>query len=569
MAAEDDGSNGSESTDRELRTDRDSPTVPTNVRRFGFEFDPFVFPASLAIVAAFVLVTVGLGDQAAQAYTLTNAFVNEYFGWLYVLAVNAFLIALIAIAWSDFGDLRLGGPNATTEFSSAAWFAMLFSSGMGIGLLFFGVAEPINHLLSGGGSFFDAAPNTPAAGGAATALTMFHWGFHPWAIYGIVGLGLAFFAYNRNLPLSFRSIFYPVFGERIWGWPGRLIDLAAVVATVFGLATTTGLSALQINAGINFLTANYLGAGIPTTVWTATAIIAVLIGATVASTWLGLERGIKRLSKVNIVLMATLLVLMFAIGPTVHLFDVFLSGLGTYLGNFLELSLSAEAFAGEDAGWQHSYTIFYWGFWIVWSPFVGLFIARISKGRTIREFVVGVLLVPVLWSLLWMAAFNGAAIFAELTLVPGGISGPLQEQGRAVALFEMFSAYPLTLVTVPIATLNLITFFVTSADSGALVTGYLTAGGVRETSTGQRILWPIVIGVSAVALLFGNGLQALKTAVIAAGLPFSVVILFMVYTVYLGLSREVQYQETRFEWVDTGTESDEPPKSSDGRSDDE
>ena len=540
---------------RERRSGMNAPTGPTNVRRFGLKFDPFVFPVSLAIVAAFVLITVGMGDQAAQAYTATFEFVNEYFGWLYVLAVNVFLVALIAIAWSDYGDIRLGGPEATTEFSTTAWFAMLFSSGMGIGLLFFGVAEPINHLLSGGGSFFDATPNTPAAGGAATALTMFHWGFHPWAIYGIVGLGLAFFAYNRDLPLSFRSIFHPLFGDRIWGWPGRLIDLAAVVATVFGLATTTGLSALQINAGLDFLATTYFGIAIPTTAWTATAIIVVLIGVTVVSTWLGLERGIKRLSKLNIVLMATLLALLFIIGPTVHLFDVFLSGLGTYLGNFVELSLSAEAFAGADAGWQHSYTIFYWGFWIVWSPFVGLFIARISNGRTIREFVVGVLLVPVLWSLLWMAAFSGAAIFLELNLMPGSISGPLAEGGRAVALFEMFSAYPLTLVTVSIATLNLVTFFVTSADSGALVTSYLTAGGVRETSTAHRTLWPTIIGLVAVVLLVGNGLQALKTAVIAAGLPFSVVILVMVYSIYHGLNREAGESESPFEWV---TISDRP-----------
>ena len=493
---------------------------------------------SLAIVIVFVVITVGLGDQAATAYQLTFDFVNESFGWLYVLAVNVYLIALVTIGLSEYGSLRLGGPDAEPEFSTVAWFTMLFSAGMGIGLLFFGVAEPTNHLLSGGGSFFDVPPNTPAAGRAATALTMFHWGFHPWGIYGFVGLGLAYFAYNRDLPLSFRSIFYPLFGDRIWGWPGRLIDLAAIVATIFGLATTTGLSALQINAGLDFVATNYLGVGIPTTRWMTTGIIVVLIGITVGSTWLGLERGIKRLSKVNLGLMATLLILLFVVGPTVHLFDVFLSGLGSYLGNFLELSLYAEAFAGDEAGWQHSYSIFYWGFWIAWSPFVGLFIARISRGRTIREFVAGVLLVPVLWSLLWMAAFNGAAIFVELNVLPGGIGGPLQEHGRAVALFEMFSMYPLTILTVPIATLNLVTFFVTSADSGALVTSYLSAGGVRETSTAQRVLWPIVIGLSAVVLLFGNGLEALKTAVIAAGLPFSVVILLMVYTVYTGIRRE-------------------------------
>ncbi|MEF8825023.1 MAG: BCCT family transporter, partial [Halapricum sp.] len=408
--------------------------------------------------------------------------------------------------------------------------------------LFFGGAEPTAHLGAGGGSFFDVAPNTPEAGQAATALTMFHWGLHPWGIYGIVGLALAFFAYNRDLPLSFRSVFYPLVGERVHGITGRSIDIAAVVATIAGLATATGLAALQVNAGLDFIATRYFGRTLTTDVWSTTAIIAVLIGVTVVSAWLGLRKGIKRLSKLNVGLMVSLLVLLVIIGPTVHLFDVLLDGLGTYLGNVVELSLYTEAFAGSEAGWQHAYTIFYWGFWIVWSPFVGLFIARISRGRTIRQFVGGVLLVPVLFSVVWMAVFNGSALFVELSIKQGGISGPLQEHGQAVALFEMFSFYRLALLTAAIATLNLITFFVTSADSGSLVASYLATGGKREASTAQRTLWPIVIGVSAVVLLFGNGLNALKTAVIAAGLPFSVVILIMVYTLYVGLKRDANSQ---------------------------
>lgn len=502
--------------------------------------DPVVFLGSLAIIVVGVALTVGFGDQASLAYRATFDFVNETFGWLYVLAVNVFLVALVAIGVSDYGRIRLGGPDAEPEFSTQGWIAMLFSSGMGVGLLFFGVAEPISHLLSGGGSFFDATPNTPGAGRAATALTMFHWGLHPWGIYGIVGLALGYFSYNRGLPLSFRSIFHPLFGEHIHGWAGRLIDLAAVVATVVGLATATGLAALQITAGVDFLTTTYLGTALATDVWTAVAIATALIGVTLVSTWLGLENGIRRLSKLNVALMVTLLVVMLIVGDTVHLFDVFLEGVGTYLGNFLELSLYTEAFAGEAAGWQHAYTIFYWGFWIVWSPFVGLFIARISRGRTIREFVGGVLVVPVLFSLGWMAVFNGSALFVELSVAEGAISGPLDEHGQAVALFEMLSFYPLTIVTAAIATFNLMTFFVTSADSGSLVTSYLTTGGTREPTTRQRVLWPLVIGATAIVLLFGNGLRALKTAVIAAGLPFTLVILLMVYSLTVGLRRDAQ-----------------------------
>jgi len=524
------------STHEETRHSRE-----TTVRWFGTEFDPVVLVGSLAIIVVGVVLTVGFGDQASVAYRATFAFVNESFGWLYVLAVNVFLVALIAIGLSDYGTIRLGGPDAEPEFSTLGWVAMLFSSGMGVGLLFFGVAEPISHFVSGGGSFFDVPPNTPEAGRAATALTMFHWGLHPWGIYGIVGLALGYFSYNRGLPLSFRSIFYPLVGERIHGWAGRLIDLAAVVATVVGLATATGLAALQITAGVDFLTTTYLGTALATDVWTAATIATALIGVTVVSTWLGLENGIRRLSKLNVVLMVALLVVVLLVGDTVHLFDVFLEGVGTYLGNFLELSLYTEAFAGEAAGWQHAYTIFYWGFWIVWSPFVGLFIARISRGRTIREFVGGVLVVPVLFSLGWMAVFNGSALFVELSVAEGAISGPLQEHGPAVALFEMFSVYPLAFLTAAIATFNLMTFLVTSADSGSLVASYLTTGGTREPTTGQRVLWPLVIGATAIVLLFGNGLRALKTAVIAAGLPFSLVILLMVYSLTVGLRRDTQH----------------------------
>jgi choline/glycine/proline betaine transport protein len=515
-----------------------------NVEWAGMDVHPVVFPLSLALVTVAVALTVGLGDRAAAAYQALFTFVNVNFGWFYVLAVNVFIVALLAFGLGKYGTVRLGGPDAETEFSTVSWLAMLFTSGMGVGLLFFGVAEPMFHYRSGGGSFFAVPPKTPAAGRAATAITMFHWGFHPWAIYGIVGLGLSFFAYNRGLPLSFRSIFYPLLGERIFGWPGHLVDLAAVVATVFGLATAAGLGALQITAGLDFLTTTYAGLQLPTGVWATVGIIAVLVGATTLTVLAGLERGIERLSRVNVGLMVALLVLVSVAGPTVFLLDVFNSGLAAYVGNFLELSLYSEAFAGDSAGWQHDWTIFFWGFWIVWAPFVGLFIARISRGRTIREFVTGVLVVPALFSLVWMAAFNGAGLFVELNVRPGGITEPLQDQGQAVALFTMLSYYPLTVVTSLVATANLVTFFVTSADSGALVTSYLTAGGKRDTDMLQRTLWPVVIGITAAVLLLGDGLAALQTAVITTALPFGALIVVMVYTIHRGLRREAVIRQS-------------------------
>lgn len=527
--------------ERLFHADFDRDPSDVTVRRFGIAVHRIVFPLSLAVLVAFVALTLGLGEQAADTYQAVSAAVNARFGWLYVLAVNVFLLALLVFGFGRFGAVRLGGPDAEPEFSRPAWLAMLFTSGMGIGLLFFGVAEPMYHFLSGGGSFFDAAPRSPAAGRAAMAITMFHWGFHPWAIYGVVGLGLAFFAYNRNLPLAFRSVFYPVLGARIYDWPGHVVDLTAVVATVFGLATTTGLGAIQITAGVDFLARNTVAMGVPAGIGTSVLVIAILVGCTTLSVLAGLEDGIRRLAKANVVLMGLLLLFVFVAGPTVFLLDAFDSAIGVYLGNFLELSFYTEAFAGTAAGWQHAWTIFFWGFWISWAPFVGLFVARISKGRTVREFVAGVLLVPTLFSLLWMAAFNGAALFVELHVRSGGIVGPLQEQGRGVALFQMLSFYPFTLLTALIATATLVTFFVTSADSGSLVVSYLTAGGTRDETpaTRQRVLWPIIIGLTATVLLVGNGLDALQTAVVTAGLPFAVVILVMVYTIYRGLAREL------------------------------
>ncbi|ALG81920.1 BCCT family transporter [Halanaeroarchaeum sulfurireducens] len=530
--------------ERFFHADLDRDPGDTNVQLFGIDVHPVVFPLSVLTLAVFVAITIGLGEQAETAYQAVFDSVNRNFGWLYVLAVNVFIVALVGFASSRFGAIRLGGADAEPEFSRLEWLAMLFTAGMGVGLLFFGVAEPMYHFASGGGSFFDVSPETPAAGRAATAITMFHWGFHPWAIYGVVGLGLAFFAFNRGLPLSFRSIFYPLLGDRIYGVPGHVVDLAAVIATIFGLATTVGLASLQINAGLDFLATTYVATGLPTTIWSSVIIIAVIIVITTMSVVAGLERGIRRLSQVNVVLMVTMLLFVVLVGPTVFLLDVFNSGIGSYLGNFLALSFHAEAFAGSDAGWQHGWTIFFWGFWITWAPFVGMFIARISKGRTIREFVGGVLVVPALFSLVWTAAFNGAAIFVELSFLSGGVLGPLQDHGRAVALFEMLSFYPFTVATSLIATVNLVTFAVTSIDSGSLVTSYLTAGGKQELRTRQRVLWPIFIGGTAIVLLVGNGLKALQTAVIATGLPFVVLILAMVYAIYLGLRREVEIQRS-------------------------
>ncbi|EJN58795.1 BCCT family transporter [Halogranum rubrum] len=530
-----------------------------NIQRFGFDIHPVVFPVSLVVIALFITLTLFFKDissvlglytpagelmTASWAYTSVFEFINEKFGWFYVLTVNVIIIALAFFALSKYGMIRIGGPKAEKEFSDFEWIAMLFSAGMGIGLLFFGVAEPMFHFASGGGSFFDVGESTAAAGGAAIGITYFHWGFHPWAIYGLVGLGLAFFSFNRGLPLTFRSIFWPLLGKRIYSWPGHLIDLTAVFATLFGLATALGLGVRQMNAGLTFIGTNFFGVGIPSSVWVQIGLIALITSIATVSVAAGLEGGVKKLSKANVYLMFTMLAFMILAGPTLFILDTLVGGLGVYLGNFLELSFYTEAFASEGVDWQHSWTVFYWGFWIAWSPFVGLFIARISKGRTIREFVGGVLILPSLVSFLWVAAFGGSALFVELERQANGIVGPLNQQGQAVALFELLSFYPFTLVSAAVGTLLLGTFFVTSSDSGSLVVDHLTSGGKHDVPKPQRIMWAVTEGSVAAVLLLGNGLNALRTASITTGLPFAAVLLLMVYTIYLGLDHELEILES-------------------------
>ncbi|SFK77939.1 choline/glycine/proline betaine transport protein [Halogranum rubrum] len=530
-----------------------------NIQRFGFDIHPVVFPVSLVVIALFITLTLFFEDissvlglytpagelmTASWAYTSVFEFINEKFGWFYVLTVNVIIIALAFFALSKYGMIRIGGPKAEKEFSDFEWIAMLFSAGMGIGLLFFGVAEPMFHFASGGGSFFDVGESTAAAGGAAIGITYFHWGFHPWAIYGLVGLGLAFFSFNRGLPLTFRSIFWPLLGKRIYSWPGHLIDLTAVFATLFGLATALGLGVRQMNAGLTFIGTNFFGVGIPSSVWVQIGLIALITSIATVSVAAGLEGGVKKLSKANVYLMFTMLAFMILAGPTLFILDTLVGGLGVYLGNFLELSFYTEAFASEGVDWQHSWTVFYWGFWIAWSPFVGLFIARISKGRTIREFVGGVLILPSLVSFLWVAAFGGSALFVELERQANGIVGPLNQQGQAVALFELLSFYPFTLVSAAVGTLLLGTFFVTSSDSGSLVVDHLTSGGKHDVPKPQRIMWAVTEGSVAAVLLLGNGLNALRTASITTGLPFAAVLLLMVYTIYLGLDHELEILES-------------------------
>lgn len=448
--------------------------------------------------------------------------------------MNIFVLAAAGFAIHRFGRIRIGGKDAQPEFSTPAWYAMLLSAGMGIGLMFWSVGEPIYHYASPSPMFEGVEGFTPAAAQAAMSVTFFHWGLHPWGIYALVGLGLAYFAYNRKLPLTIRSIFYPLLGDRIYGFWGNLIDVLSVLATLTGLATSLGLGVKQINAGLFFLF------GWDITVTTQMVLIAVITAAATLSVVAGLDSGVKRLSELNMGLAAVFMLFVLFAGPTVFILGGFTQSLGHYLSKLPEMSLWAETF--RPSNWQGSWTVFYWAWWISWSPFVGMFIARISKGRTVREFVIGVMLIPTLLSFLWMSVFGGAAIHLQA----GGIAdiyGAVSEN-VATALFVMLQHYPLTWALSLVGIVLVAVFFVTSSDSGSLVVDHLTSGGKLDSPVPQRVFWAVTEGVVAAVLLIGGGLETLQVASVCAGLPFALILLVMIYSLYLGFRQEDYVEES-------------------------
>ncbi|SEA05679.1 choline/glycine/proline betaine transport protein [Haloplanus vescus] len=514
----------------------------TNIQALGFDIHPVVFPVALVLIGLFVLVTLALGEQASSMYTALFNFIGDNFGWFYLLAVNLFIVVLLYFAFSKYGKIRIGGVEAEKEFSDFSWMAMLFSAGMGIGLMFFSVSEPLYYFQNVPG-FWGAQPETGAAGSAAMAQTFFHWGFHPWAVYGLVGLGLAFFSFNRGLPLTFRSIFWPLLGDRIYGWPGHIIDLVTVFATLFGLATSLGLGVKQVNTGLSYVGGDMLGvASVPTNPFVQILLIGGITLIATLSVAAGLDGGVKRLSTINLYLMFALLGFLLIAGPTVFILGTWVEGLGAYFNNILALGFFRGTLA-PGGGTVTAWTVFYWGWWIAWSPFVGMFIARISKGRTVREFVMGVLVLPALFSTIWLSTFGGSALFNSLQ-GNGAALATYNDVGQTVAMFAMLEQFPLGALSGILATLLVVTFFVTSSDSGSLVIDHLTSGGKHDVPRVQRIFWALVEGLVAAILLWGGGLTALQTAAITTGLPFAAILCLMCYTVYLGLSNEYEILES-------------------------
>ncbi|MGO1528091.1 MAG: BCCT family transporter, partial [Senegalia sp. (in: firmicutes)] len=460
-------------------------------------------------------------------------------GWFLIASANIFVIAAIIFAFGKYGNLKIGGAEAKPEFTKFGWYAMLLSAGMGIGLLFWSVAEPISHLNSPSPLFGDLPANSPQAVQAAMATTFFHWGIHPWAIYSLVGLALAFFAYNRGLPLTIRSVFYPIIGNKIYGFWGNLIDILSVLATLTGLATSLGLGVSQINAGLNHLF------GISISVPIQVGLIIGITALATISVVLGLDGGVKRLSEINMVLAGIFLIFILLVGPTVYILSGFTQNMGFFMANFMEMSSWTETFA--DSNWQGGWTIFYWAWWISWSPFVGMFIARISKGRTVKEFILGVMLFPSLLSLFWMSVFGGTAIFQEIN----GLSDITSIIGvdTSLALFAMVDSLPLSSILSVVGIILVTVFFVTSSDSGSLVVDHLTSGGKLDSPIPQRVFWAVMEGVVAATLLIGGGLTALQTASVITGLPFAIILLMMIYSLNEGLKQEYEVEKIVYKRV--------------------
>ena len=498
-----------------------------NVEIFGMDINSPVFVSSGITAIAFIIGALVFQENAAEVLGALRVGITTNFDWVFMITCNVVFLFCLFLIFSPLGRVRFGGPDAVPEYSRATWFAMLFSSGVAIGLLFYGVLEPVYYMQNPPLGIDPS--DIKAAHAIGISATTFHWGFSAWALYAAMGLGLAFFSYSWKLPLTIRSVFYPILGDRVWGWSGHLIDTLAVFATLFGLATSLGLGAEQATAGLNYLF------GIPATNLTKVVLIVVITGIAVISVLTGLNVGIKRLSQFNMILAGLLLLFVLVAGPTLYIFHSFFIGFADYLARIAPLS---NWIGREDTDFLHGWTTFYWAWWISWTPFVGIFIARISKGRTVREFLIWVLVLPTLCSLLWMSVFGGTAIHQFLVDGYTGVTETVAAWQPELVLFKMLEQLPLTGPLSFVSIILVMVFFVTSSDSGSLVADTISAGGKLDTPVVQRVFWCSLEGAVAIALLLGGGLQSLQAASIITGLPFAIVLLGMTVSVWMGLRRE-------------------------------
>ncbi|ELE7134126.1 BCCT family transporter [Vibrio harveyi] len=512
--------------------------VALKVGPFGLDIHNRVFAISGMSIILFVVLTLTFRQQVEPFFAGLRGWLVSNLDWFFLSAGNVFVVVCLILIVTPLGRVRIGGTEATPDYTYAGWLAMLFAAGMGIGLVFFGVSEPMSHFSAalGGvnvenGIRTDWAPlgaaegDTAAASALGMAATIYHWALHPWSIYALLALGLAIFSFNKGLPLTMRSIFYPLFGERVWGWVGHVIDILAVVATVFGLATSLGYGASQAATGLNFLF------GIPMTETTQVVLIVIITALALISVVAGLDSGVKRLSEINMGLAALLLLFVIIVGPTLAIMTGFFENIMSYLANVPALSMP---FGREDVNYSQGWTAFYWAWWISWSPFVGMFIARVSRGRSVREFIVCVILIPSTVCVLWMTAFGGSAISQY---VNDGYQAVFDAE-LPLKLFAMLDVMPLSQITSIVGIILVVVFFITSADSGSLVIDTIAAGGKVDAPTPQRVFWCTFEGLVAIALMLGGGLAAAQAMAVTTGLPFTIVLLVATVSLVKGLMDE-------------------------------
>ncbi len=512
--------------------------VALKVGPFGLDIHNRVFAISGMAIVLFVVATLTFRQQVEPFFAGLRAWLVSNLDWFFLASGNVFVTVCLVLIVTPLGRVRIGGTEATPDYSYAGWLAMLFAAGMGIGLVFFGVSEPMSHFSSalGGvnienGVRTDWAPlggavgDTDAASALGMAATIYHWALHPWSIYALLALGLAIFSFNKGLPLTMRSIFYPLFGERVWGWVGHIIDILAVVATVFGLATSLGYGASQAATGLNFLF------GVPMTDTTQVVLIVVITALALISVVAGLDSGVKRLSEINMILAAMLLFFVIIVGPTMAILTGFFDNIASYITNIPALSMPFER---EDVNYSQGWTAFYWAWWISWSPFVGMFIARVSRGRSVREFIICVILIPSTVCVLWMTAFGGTAISQY---VNDGYEAVFNAE-LPLKLFAMLDVMPFAEITSVVGIILVVVFFITSSDSGSLVIDTIAAGGKVDAPTPQRVFWCTFEGLVAIALMLGGGLAAAQAMAVTTGLPFTIVLLVATVSLIKGLMDE-------------------------------
>lgn len=521
----------------ELSKQLEDKLYSRNFKKFGLDMNPFVSISTGLFLLVFSLYALFNLEQANILFDkVKNAIITQG-DWVFILSTNFFIVVCLYLAFSKLGNVKIGGVESEVEFSNFSWYSMLISAGMGIGLMFWAVGEPLTHSEV-------IPPIFPSANTtySAMATTFFHWGFHPWGIYTLISLALAFFAYNKKLPLSLRSVFYPLLKDKVFGLTGDIIDTFAVLACLFGLATSLGLGVQQINSGLNYLF------GIEVSVIIQVILIAIITLVATLSVVSGIDKGVKFLSRLNIQMAIVFMVAVLLLGPTAYIIRVFSNSLGLYLNDFVTASFRISM---ENQAWQGGWSVFYLAWWISWSPFVGMFIARVSKGRTIREFVFAVMIVPTLLSAVWLSTFGGAAIY--LNEANGGVLYEVVQGNLPVALFELISflnmpflAGTLRVLLSVLGTVLVISFFVTSSDSGSLVVDHITSGGRLDSPVNQRVFWACMEGfVAAVLLLIGGekGLSTLQTAVISTGLPFAIILIIMTISLIEGIKTSHKRQK--------------------------